>query len=252
MAAEAARGELGLDDARAAAQGLKELMLTVANREWSPVGVTSRDLAGTRAALDGTRKALTDHASTADSMRGRARGAWLSRLGDNLIPVLCDLVLQAMAPELASPSASGKEALHAAHGRAAGMLAEWTRQVQAEGVAAQPSFASTSGHDALQVIEDDVAGVRDALLYPVTDEMWQLCAPEDLSALDLEVPPIPIRFASRLNQKALAGTLPGDEPVWTSSGSFAGLLRLVPLRSGVAWSNWGRTGPDDPSSASEP
>ncbi len=251
MTAEAARGELGLDDARAAAQGLKELVLTVANREWSPAGVTSRDLAGTRAALDGTRKALTDHVSMADSRRGRVRGAWLSRLGENLIPVLCDLVLQAMAPELASPSASGKEALYSAHGRAAAMLAEWTHQVQAEGVAAQPPFASTSGHDALQVIEDDVAGVRDALLYPVTDEMWQLCGPEDLSALDLEVPPISIRFASRLNQKALAGTLPGDEPVWTSSGSFAGLLRLVPLRSGVASSNWGRTDPDNLSSASE-
>jgi hypothetical protein len=247
-----ARRELGLDDARAAAQGLKELVLAVANREWSPVGITSRDLAGARAALDGTRRALTDHASMADSMRGRARGAWLTRLGENLVPVLCDLVLQAMAPELASPSASGKEALRAAQGRAAGMLAEWTRQVQAEGVAAQPPFASTSGHDALQVMEHDVAGVRDALLYPATDEMWQLCAPEDLSALDVDVPPIPIRFASRLNQRALAGTVPGDEPVWTSSGSYAGLLRLVPLRSGVASSNWSRTDPDGPPNVSEP
>lgn len=244
-----ARRELGLDDAQAATQGLTELVLAVANREWSPVAVTSRELAGARAALDGTRKALTDHASTANSMRGRARGAWLSRLAENLVPVLCDLVLQAIALELASPSASGKEALRAANGRAVGMLAEWTRSVQADGVAAQPSFTSTSAHDTPQIIEDDMAGVREALLYPATDEMWQLCAPADLSALDVDVPPIPIRFASRLNQKALAGMVPGDEPVWTSSGSFAGLLRLVPLRPGIASSHWGKTDPDDPPNA---
>ena len=234
-----ARRELGLEEARAAAQALTDLALAVANREWSPTSVTSRDLAGSRAALDGTRKALTEHASMAEGARGGARGARLSRLGDSLLPVLCDLVLHAVGLELASPSASGTEALRAAHDRAAGMLAEWTRHVQAHGVADRPPFASSSAHDSPHVIEDDVAAVREAVLYPVRDEMWQLCAPADLSALDVDAPPVSIRFASRLNREAIIGTIPGDEPVWTSAGSFAGLLRLVPLRAGVAQSTWG-------------
>jgi hypothetical protein len=235
-----ARRELGLDEASAAAQALTDLALAVANREWSPTSVTPRDLAGSRAALDGTRKALTEHASMADSVRGGTRGARLSRLGDSLLPVLCDLVLHAVGLELASPSASGQEALRAAHDRAAGMLAEWTRHVQADGVAGRPSFASSSAHDSPHVIEDDVAAVREAVLYPARDEMWQLCAPADLSALDVDAPLVSIRFASRLNREAIIGTIPGDEPVWTSAGSFAGLLRLVPLRAGVAQSTWGK------------
>lgn len=233
-----ARRELGLDAATAAAQALKDLVLAVANQEWSPASITSRQLAGARAALDGARKALTDYASTVDGARGGARGARLSRLSESSLPVLCDLVLRAVGLELASPSVSGQEALRAAQDRSAGMLAEWTRQVQADGVAAQPSFASSRAHDAMYVLEDDVASVRDALLYPPGEEMWQLCAPADLSALNPDAPPISIRFASRLTREALAGTVPGDEPVWTSSGSFAGLLRLVLLRTGVATSNW--------------
>ncbi len=247
-----ARRELGLDDAKAAAQALTDLVLAVANREWSPASVTARDLAGARAALDGTRKALTEHASMTDGVRGGARGARLSRLGESLLPVLGDLVLTAVALELASPSASGQEALRAAHDRTVAMLGEWTRHVQTYGVAAQPPFASSSGHDAPHVIEDDVAGVREALLYPARDEMWQLCAPGDLSALDVDAPPISIRFASRLNREALTGTVPGDEPVWTSSGSFAGLLRLVSLRSGVASSNWGTADAAGLSTVTEP
>jgi hypothetical protein len=247
-----ARRELGLHDAQAAAQALKDLILDVANREWSPASVTSRELAGARAALDGTRKALTEHASTTGGVRGGARGARLSRLGERLLPVLCDLVLHAVAVELASPSASGQEALRAAHDGAAGMLDEWTRQVQAHGVAAQPPFANYGAHDALHGMADDAAGVRDALLYPASDEMWQLCAPADLSALDVDAPLISILFASRLNKEALTGTVPGDEPVWTSSGSFAGLLRLVSLRAGVASWNWAKANAGGMSTATEP
>ena len=83
-----------------------------------------------------------------------------------------------------------------------------------------------------------MAEIREALLYPPRQEMWQLCAPGDLGALDVAAVPEVVRFASRLNKDALAGTLPGEQPVWTSSGSFAGLLRLVPLRPGFVSSSW--------------
>jgi hypothetical protein len=154
--------------------------------------------------------------------------------------VLRDLVLHVVTAEMASPSATGQEALRAASGRTAGMLREWTSQVVSRGVTAQPSFATSGPGAALYVIEDDVVSVREALLYPVKDEMWQLCGPGDLGALDATAPVGSIRFASRLTRDALIG-MPGDEPVWTSSGSFAGLLRLVPLQAWAAGSHWGKT-----------
>ena len=67
----------------------------------------------------------------------------------------------------------------------------------------------------------------------------------DLSVLDTGPVPVAIRFASRLNKGALAG-LSGDELVWTSSGTFAGQLRLVPLLPGVTDSRWSQTPPADP------
>jgi hypothetical protein len=252
VAAAEARFELGLVAAVKAAQALKDLVLAVANQEWSPAGVTTRELAGARAALEGTRKALTDYVGTVDDAGGGARGARVSRLSENRLPVLCDLVLQVAGFELASPSASGPDALRAAQRRATDMIEEWTRQVRAQGVTALPPFAKSGTHAAVYVLEEDVAAVREALLYPARDEMWQLCAPADLSALNATAPPIVIRFASRFTREALAGTVPGDEPVWTSSGKFAGLLRLVELRSGVASSNWSISNGAGSPAATEP
>jgi hypothetical protein len=232
-----ARHQLGLDGAVRAATALTDLIISVANREWSPATVTPTELIRAKAALDGSRKALTGFASEAGGATSGTRAARLARLGENLIPALRDLILRAVAAELSSPSASGPEALRVARERTVEMLREWTGLVRDHGVTAQPSFASTSAHGGPHVIEDDVASIREALAYPARDEMWQLCAPADLSALDVDSPTVSIRFASRLTKDALNG-LPGDEPVWTSSGAFAGVLRLVPLWPGLIAPTW--------------
>lgn len=246
-----ARHELGLDGAATAARALADLIVGVANREWSPAAVTSGEIIRAKAALDGTSRALTSFASEAAGSRGGTRAARLARLADRIIPVLRDLVLHVVAAELASASASGPEALRTAKDRTTATLTEWTGLVQAQGVTARPSFASDSSDDPAYAVDDDVANVRDALLRPARDEMWQLCSPADLRVLDVDAPTLSIRFASRLTKDALR-SLPGDEPVWTSSGSFAGVLRLVPLRAGVAASTWGQAEPEDPSTALEP
>jgi hypothetical protein len=240
-----ARHDLGLDGAATAARALADLIVGVANREWSPAAVTSGELVRAKAALDGTARALAGVATGASGSRGGTRAARLARLAENLVPVLRELVLHVLAAELSAPSASGPEALRVAKDRTGALLTEWTGLVHAQGVAAQPSFASDSARDAVQPVDDDAASVREALAYPVRDEMWQLCAPADLRALDVDAPTLSIRFASRLTREALR-SLPGDEPVWTSSGSFAGVLRLVPLRSGVATSTWGAADLADP------
>jgi hypothetical protein len=244
------RHELGLDGAVAAAKALADLIVGVANREWSPTAIASGELVRAKAALDGTSRALAGSVSEAAGSRGGTRAARRARLGESLVPLLRDLVIHVVAAELASPSASGPEALRMAKDRTAAMLAEWTGLVQAQGVTVQPSFASSSAQYAAHGIEDDVASTRDALLHPPRDEMWQLCAPADLRALDVDAPTLSIRFASRLTKETLR-SIPGDEPVWTSSGSFAGVLRLVPLRAGVAVSSWGEGEPESPSTVLE-
>jgi hypothetical protein len=245
------RQELGLDQANTAAQALSALIIDVANREWSPTAVTPAELVRARAALDGTGKALTEYARGASGARGGVRAARAARLGESLLPVLRELVLRQVAAELAAPSANGPEALRSAHGRATALLTSWAAHVQAHGVTALPPFAGDLALVGAHSIEEDVATVREALLYPVREEMWQLCAPGDLSALDVDADTVSIRFASRLTERALAG-LPGGEPVWTSSGTFAGQLRLVQLRAGVAESTWGTADPAGAQSAMEP
>jgi hypothetical protein len=236
-----------------AAKALEDLVVAVANREWSPA-VSSGEVARIRVALDGVCKALTEHADAVGSAGSGARGARLARLGESLTPVLRDLVLQVLADESAQPSTGGQEAFEAARERAAGLLAAWVLHVQANGVSSRLPFASSSMHAAVPFADQgDVAEIREALLYRPAQEMWQLCAPGDLSALNVAPVPEVVRFASRLNKSALAGTLPGDQPVWTSSGSYAGLLRLVPLRSGFVSSSWGETSSmADPSPVAEP
>jgi hypothetical protein len=244
------RHDLGLAQAQAAAQALAQLITDVANREWSPTAVTPAELLRVRAALDGTGKALAEFARGTASARGGVRAARAARLGDSLLPVLRELVLRQVAAELAAPSANGPEALRSAHDRAAALLASWAAHVQAHGVTALPPFAADLALDGAHSLEEDVATVREALLYPVRDEMWQLCAPGDLSALDVDAETVSIRFASRLTERALAG-LPGGEPVWTSSGTLAGQLRLVQLRAGVAESHWGTADPAGAQAAME-
>jgi len=238
QASAAARRDLGLDDAEQAARALVGLVVAVANREWSPAMPSPAELSRVRIALDGARRELTEHAAAAGDL-AQARNARLKRLSESLLPMLRDLVLGVVAPEPAAPSASGRDAFDAARARTAARLAEWTRYVQAHGVSVAPPFASGAVHEVPLAIDEDAAVVREALVSPVGDEMWQLCAPGDLKALNPAVPPVAIRFASRLARDALAGTLSGEDPVWMSSGSFAGLLRLVPLRAGVVVYGWG-------------
>jgi hypothetical protein len=248
--AAAARRELGLDDAARSAGALTDLIVSVANREWSPSAVTTGDLVRAKAALDGASNELAGFASGVRGGRDGTRAARLARLAESLAPVLRDLVLRVLAAELAAPSASGPEARRVAKDRAGALLEEWTELVQAQGVSAQPSFASEATREGFYSVEDEAETVREALLYSPRDEMWQLCAPADLGALDVDAPTLAVRFASRLTRSALR-SLPGDEPVWMSSGGFSGILRLVPLRGGVTVQRWSEEDPRDPTTALE-
>lgn len=246
------RRELGLDEAAQAANGLADLVLTVANREWSPATPAPGVVARFRIALDGAAKTLTAYADVAGDDARTARGARLARLGESLTPTLRELVLKVLITESASASADGQDAFERARDRTAGLIADWTGEVRANGVLSRPSFATASVPEIPYVGEDDMAEIKEAVTCDPTRAMWQLCGSAELGALDVSVPPQVVWFVPRLNRDLLVGTLP-PETVWTSSGSYAGLLRLVPLRGGIASSHWGGgVPPADPSHPTEP
>ena len=123
-------------------------------------------------------------------------------------------MLRVLAAEAAQPTRAARKRSSPAQKRAASLLAEWVQHVRVHGVLSRPSFATSVGRNSVPYIDDDdVAEVKEALLYPPRQEMWQLCSPGDLSVLNTATALEVVRFASRLNKDALAGTLPGERPV---------------------------------------
>lgn len=55
--------------------------------------------------------------------------------------------------------------------------------------------------------------------------------------LDVTASPQVVAFAPRLAKEALGEILP-RQMTWTESGSYAGWICLVPLRSAVTWVEW--------------
>ncbi len=214
-----------------AARALANLVVTVAGREWSPVVPTRTEAGRIRAALNGTARALTEYADKVGTSN-HARGSRVARLAEMLAPVLRDLVLDVVGSEASRPSATPLEALEAAGTRAESLIGTWVRRVQEDGISSQAPFPSTAlPVAAVRGNPDDLAEIRETLIYQPVEEMWQLCGPDDLkNLLNLNLRPGVVKFASRLNKEALQRMLSGNPPAWTSSGSSAGLLRLVPLR----------------------
>lgn len=246
-------GEAGADDSvRAAgaalgrlrqlvAQLLRTANTTDAAREWSPPLATPDELDRARIAIEGIRRALMEYAAASAPVRT----ARLTRLSESLLPVLRDLILKVLADEYAAPGTAGQDSLAAAQQRTAHLLADWTQLVQASGVTARPKFATSHVDEVSYSVDSDVAAIREALLAEPREEMWQLCGQADVTALDVTVMPLLIRFAPRLNREVLAGLPQWRETVWTSSGSHAGVLRLVPLRREIISGDSAESRPDD-------
>jgi hypothetical protein len=134
-------------------------------------------------------------------------------------------------------SAGGQAAFEQARARTAELVADWTEHARKHGALAPPPFATYTASDAPYADEGEIAQITEAVQHDPREVMWQLCAPADLSALDVAGASQVVAFAPRLTRPSLASVLPPDT-VWTSSGAHAGLLRLVPLRAGIASASW--------------
>jgi hypothetical protein len=239
--------ELGLEDATRAADGLAALVVTVAGKEWSGGAAVADEITRIRIALDGISSKLAEHSAQGATVNAvGARGARLTRLSDTLMPILCDLVGAALAAEAATPSASGQEAYERAQVKTGDLIATWTEHAAGNGATSPPRFAKSVVPDHTYA-DDNMAAIREALRHDPRQEMWQLCGPDDVSVLDVAGPSRVVAFAPRLTKDALGVSLPA-ETTWTRSGSYAGLIRLVPLRPSATRVEW--TDPDDPADTS--
>lgn len=239
-AAEAWQRGLGLEEAARAATSLADLVVNVARQEWSGGATVTDEISRTRIALDGISKRLADYADGAGTPAVvGARASRLARLSESLTPFLYDLVEKVLAAESATPSSGGQEAYGRAQDKTGGLLAEWRGEATKNGPLSPPPFATSVVHDHTYA-DDDIAAIREALLHDPRQEMWQLCGPDDIGALNAAETPQVVAFAPLPTKNVLAQVLPPDMKgmKWTTSGSHAGLIRLVPLRPSATWVEW--------------
>jgi hypothetical protein len=234
------RGQLALDEAVGAADALAALVTKVAAQEWSGGAMTASEITLARIALDGVSEQLTEHADAAGDPGGGARAA---RLSESLLPKLHDLALAVLAADSVTASASGREAFEKAKAKTAELLAGWAQYARDHGALARPPFATSTAYDIPYADTGEVSEITEAIRHDPRTKMWQLCTAADLSALDAASLPQVVAFAPRLTREPLAEVVP-PETIWTSSGAHAGLLRLVPLRPGIASPSW-RAEPSD-------
>jgi hypothetical protein len=238
--AEAWQRGLGLEEAARAAASLADLVIAVARKEWSGGATVADEVSRTRIALDGISKRLADHADAAGTPAvSSARASRLARLSESLTPFLYDLVDKVLAAESATPSSGGQEAYERAQDKTGGLLAEWREEATKNGPLSPPPFATSVVHDHTYA-DDDIAAIREALLHDPRQEMWQLCGPDDIGALNAAESPQVVAFAPLPTKNVLGRVLPPDmkDMKWTTSGSHAGLIRLVPLRPSATWLEW--------------
>jgi hypothetical protein len=231
------RRQLALDEAVHSADALADLVATVAAREWSGGNLILDEITRIRIALDGVTRQLTEHADAAGDPGGGARASRAARLSESLISGLRDLVLAVLAAGSATASAIGQAAFEQARAKTAQLVTDWTEYARTHGALARPPFATFTANDVPYADEGEMAEITEAVQHDPREVMWQLCTPTDLSALDVADAPQVVAFAPRLTKPSLAEVLPPDT-VWTSSGAHAGLLRLVPLRAGIASPSW--------------
>jgi hypothetical protein len=228
----AVRQWLGLDAADQAASALLALVVEVAAREWVPAAAESDELDHGRIAIAGIQLALSEYAAAVPHVHASR----LVRLSESLLPVLRALVRQVLQDAYGSPAVVGQDTMDDAQRWTQDQLTAWTDLVQAHGVSTQPKFAPPTAVETMYTVESDVAAIRDALLTEPRAPMWQLCGQNDVTVLDPGPAPLAVRFASGQYEHDLAAVVPRDT-MWISSGSLAGLLRLVPLRSEIVAGN---------------
>ncbi|CAM3951174.1 hypothetical protein [Nocardiopsis rhodophaea] len=243
------RSSIPLDAVDPAASGLTRLVNAVARDEWA-LGAARRHLADlTRSAAGATRAAT--HALTEATERLPTPATPPAEASD-LVPVLradlTSLVRTAVAPIWSGLRAGQVRDLYdSVHDGTSDLVAEYLQHLRTEGPYVPPRFVAP-GEERTIAVSGDPERLLRALHRPPGDRMLQLCDPAHLSLLSTGAGAARgVRFAPMSVRPAMFGggrEAPSDT-VWTAGGRLTGLLRLVPLRSGVMTTLWSNEPPGD-------
>jgi hypothetical protein len=271
------RGKLRLSETEQAVGKLRDLLVSVALNEWLLADARRRaaDLAIALAGvLDEVGRSLAGQvaqpavAPSSDSAVGdespQAQGGVDREVADRLrehatelqdvvhgdMAAVAALALEASWPNLARGALA--DLTRGVAGRVTRAMAAYREHIRREGVLAPPPFVSDEDRQAARAeLAEAVWRQSEQLPHLLRANIrdpgiLQLCAPDQLPALDAS--PAMARlvpFAPRTAQSAVAGDGPAgqrlvsaSDVMWTRSGQLAGVLRLVPLRSGALETVW--------------
>lgn len=232
------RDALAPEDAPSAAERLTTLVIKVAAQEWAASRARLEEVTRARIVIEAVTGQLAERARHSGAEQAAERRA--IRLCESLLPVLRDLVIAVLAA--AAASGDGQATFERARGKTAELMESWAAHAQEHGPLSPPPFAAGAKHGAEYHGDGDVEQLVAAATADPAAVMWQLCAPSDVSALDVSARPQVIIFAPQVTRDAAAGALPVGT-VWTASGERGGLLRLVPLRDGLVQVSWSSRAP---------
>lgn len=232
--------EIGTDVLVRAADDLDALLARAA-ADWAGLDAraTTQDaLSRYQAAVDGVAEALSARLGRLDrELDGRPprlETGYLSTVRRQL----ADLVAEALRPSLDGLAEHDLSA-HArdAARRTETLLGQWTRHVEAHGAVEPPPFARDQDPSPAPDTSEELRRLTAAAALDPLGEMWQLCAADDLVALEVTPHELyTVAFGPRRGRPAFGRTVPADT-VWVPA-LRAGVLRLTPLRSDTVIWTW--------------
>ena len=236
------RRALSPGEAVAAASAMTGLAAELADRI-SSADYWREALSMTRIAIDGIREGISRCANDLETLAGHEDLAYhdhRARLATALKPSVVDLVPAVLRAEHAEWRTADRQAIYqAAEAKASELVHLWIEHVKDRGLLEPPPFARELYPRAPYLSPTDFlpAGAEDAIRSAVNSDprevMWQLCRPGDLSIVDSDGPLPTVSFAPRDVQQVLADEVPAHM-IWILPGKYAGLIRLVPVRSLVS------------------
>lgn len=242
------RWQRQLDPARAAsgADALAALVVRVATSEWSADRVLLAEIARLRIVVKGVNDQLRE---SADGIEKGVEQLEEPKLSGALAPTLRRLVLTVLARPAAQDRSDGQASFRQAKKVTSELIGSWVGAADDLGPLARPDFAQPDELEADEAADHDLSVINSVTLYDPYDVMWQLCGPRELTMLDTGARPAVVAFAPSMGQQPVRSPQAAlsHEPVWTSSGMRAGLVRLVPLRDGGVEVEWSAGEREEPS-----
>jgi hypothetical protein len=220
-----------------AADALADMIVRVGCSEWSPDSSTVEAIARTKITVDAISDQLQDYANRVEAGGGAGSERQHARLSSSFEPTLRDLIAALLTAQPTRGHSDGQAAYRQVRARAEELVSQWTAITSERGPFARPPFATASDDENAHVDPDGLSAIVAAAAHDPGGVMWQLCAPADLAMLDTHGRKGAVAFAPRMTRHTLHSSLPTDT-IWTSSGHYAGLLRLVPLRPGGVLLDW--------------